>query len=346
MDRFNSFCISSYLAFRYVATADVPWKPGFCPAFPIIPEGRKVGVTSADEILASLRSIMAERVNDATGILLSGGIDSAILAALLPPSRKAFTIRFVADGAVDESIRAGEYAKLAGLEHHVVDVTWSDYQAYSDLLMRNKKSPLHAVEVGLYKTGLIAQSHGVTRLVLGNGADSTFGGLDKLLSRDWTFEDFIKRYTFIDPALAVAHPEPIQAVYEPYRQGNSVDVVGFLKTVHGLGVIQAFGNAMVSAGCSTLEPYEELYLDAPLDIARIRRGESKYLVREVFKRLYPSLDTSEKIAFARPMDQWLADWEGPKRPEFRRNLDLNQFSGDQKWLLYSLEQFLNILETS
>ena len=197
MDRFNSFCISSYLAFRYVATADVPWKPGFCPAFPIIPEGRKVGVTSADEILASLRSIMAERVNDATGILLSGGIDSAILAALLPPSRKAFTIRFVADGAVDESIRAGEYAKLAGLEHHVVDVTWSDYQAYSDLLMRNKKSPLHAVEVGLYKTGLIAQSHGVTRLVLGNGADSTFGGLDKLLSRDWTFEDFIKRYAFI-----------------------------------------------------------------------------------------------------------------------------------------------------
>ena len=345
MTYFDPFCISSYLAFRYVAKPDVPWKPGVCPTFPVIPEDAKVAVVSADEMLAALRAIMSARVTGATGILLSGGIDSAILAALMPRGSKAYTIRFVAEGAVDESIRAAQYAGITGLEHHVVDVGWADYLAYSDLLMRHKKSPLHAVEVGLYKAASLAKSHGVSRLVLGNGADSTFGGLDKLLSRDWSFDDFVKRYTFIDPVAAAAQPMPVLDIYQPYRKGDGIDVIGFLKTVHGLGVVQAFDNAMACAGCDTLEPYEELYLNAELDLARIRAGESKYLVREVFRKLYPDLETSEKIAFARPMEQWLADWKGPTRPEFRQDLDLNGFSGDQKWLLYCLERFLNLMET-
>ena len=74
--------------------------------------------------------------------------------------------------------------------------------------------------------------------------------------------------------------------------------------------------------------------------ARIRNGESKYVLRELFERRFEGVAIPEKIAFARPMDRWLADWPGPKRAEFSR-LDIDNFSGDQRWLLWCLERFLD-----
>ena len=45
----------------------------------------------------------------------------------------------------------------------------------------------------------------------------------------------------------------------------------------------------------------------------------------------------------RAVDQWLDDWSGPEREEFLPNCVYNM-SGDQKWLLWALESFLNLLE--
>jgi hypothetical protein len=53
---------------------------------------------------------------------------------------------------------------------------------------------------------------------------------------------------------------------------------------------------------------------------------------------------AEKIPFARPMDQWLAGWEGSTRPEFRGDVAWGEFTGDQKWLLYNLDAFLNLFD--
>lgn len=43
----------------------------------------------------------------------------------------------------------------------------------------------------------------------------------------------------------------------------------------------------------------------------------------------------------RPVDEYFSKWEGPKRAEFKLELDMTHFSGNQKWLLYCLERFLN-----
>ena len=83
---------------------------------------------------------------------------------------------------------------------------------------------------------------------------------------------------------------------------------------------------------------------APLDLERVRRGEPKYLLREVFTQLYPGLSVADKVAFARPMDGWMNAWTGPHREEFKPDLDLRRFSGEQKWLLYCLERFLDLME--
>jgi asparagine synthetase B (glutamine-hydrolysing) len=212
-----------------------------------------------------------------------------------------------------------------------------------DFLMTRKRSPLHAVEAALYKASLQAARDGVDALIVGNGADSTFGGMDKLLSRDWTYQEFINRYTFIKPEQVLCNPCSVDEIYEPYRYGEGVDVLQFLKTIHGKGIMQAFDNAIHAGGCDIVEPYEQLSLSTELDIPRIRSGESKYLLRALFRSLYPKLKLPEKIPFARPMDEWLKNWGGPKRPEFLPNLPMSQFSGDQKYLLYTLERFMKLI---
>jgi asparagine synthetase B (glutamine-hydrolysing) len=342
---FNPWCLSSYLGLRYVAGEGHDWCAGVAPAPPRAEAGAQIRVTTAAEILGALRAGIERACRPReVGILLSGGIDSAILAALMPEGSPAYTICFDVVGAVDEGPSAGEYARHCGLDQRVVRVTWSDHEAQLERLMAHKRSPLHPVEVGLFMAARAAADDGLTQLVVGNGADSTFGGLDKLLSVDWSFDDFIRRYTFIEPSTALRGPLPLRPVFAPYRRGDGIDVVGFLKHVHGLGIIQAFDNAISAAGCSTVEPYEQLALGVPLDLERIRRGESKYLLREVFQTLYPGWPVPPKIAFARPLDVWLAGWSGPRRAEFLPGLDVSCFSGEQRWLLFCLERFLDMLE--
>lgn len=344
--RFDGFCMSSYLAFRYVVDATASWAPGVTPGLPEMGQETQIPVGTPEEIHTALGGLVREALGEAPGlgILLSGGIDSAILAAMLPRGTKAYVIRFDAPGAVDESVMAGRYAEAVGLDLRVVSVGWEDYLTHTPKLMAKKRAPLHAVEVGLHMAALRAQDDGVDTLMLGNGADSTFGGMDKLLSRDWGFEEFAERYTFIDPARVLSAPVPVMAEYEKYRTGDGIDFVAFLKHTHGVGIIQAFDNAIGAAGSRSVEPYEQLRMDRPLDLERIRSGEPKYLLQEVFRDLYPDLEPPAKIPFARPMDAWLGSWQGPHRSEFREDIDLSAFSGDQRWLIWCLERFLDQLE--
>ena len=341
----HPYCLSSFLAFRYVVDPAAEWVPGIKPEYPEVSTQGQIPVETVEEIETQLRAIVARKLSPTTGILLSGGIDSAILAALLPRGTRAYTIKFNADRFLDESIQARAYADRLGLRHTVVAVDWADYAAFAPALMRRKKAPLHAIEVALHKAALAAQADGLDTLIVGNGADSTFGGMDKLLSRDWTLEEFYRRYTFVDPFQALRDPVDLRSVYRPYLKSDGfIDVQRFLKTVHGIGIIQSFECAIHAAGLALLEPFEQLRYVRPLDLARIRSGESKYLLKALFRRLFAGMEPPEKIPFARPMDIWLADWAGPVRPEFKTGVPWDTFTGDQRWLVYALGQFLDLLD--
>jgi len=339
---YNDFCLSSFLTFRYVVLDGEAWKPGIKPKLPLIEKKKLIAIENSDNLFNTLKDIV---VNDKeTGILLSGGIDSAILASFLSPRTKAYTIKFVSENAIDETVIAERNAKALHLEHKIVEVTWDDYKSSMNKLMKYKKSPLHAIEVPLYKAAKIASEDGIKKLIVGNGADSTFGGMDKLLSKDWNFSEFVDRYTFVNPNSVLKKPISMINIYEKYRKGKGIDILKFLKNLHGLGIIQTFENALNLGGCQVIAPYESLYLSAPLDMKRIRTGESKYILRELFKKLFSDFEIPEKIPFARPMDDWFSNWEGPSRSEFLDNLNISQFSGEQKWLIYCLENFLNLFE--
>ena len=83
---------------------------------------------------------------------------------------------------------------------------------------------------------------------------------------------------------------------------------------------------------------------APLDLDRIRSGESKYLIRELFRMRYPEIPVPNKLPMPRPVDVYFANWKGPIRTEFRDDIDMSQYNGNQKWLLWCLEQFLNMVD--
>lgn len=131
------------------------------------------------------------------------------------------------------------------------------------------------------------------------------------------------------------------APYYELENDGYIDAHEFLNKNFRPESLGSYYNACDTAGIEFIAPYSLTYLDAPLDYSRIRNGESKYLVREAFQKLYPDLDMPEKIPMPRPVNEWFRNWNGPSRPEFFPHCTDNM-TGDQKWMIYCLERYLNL----
>lgn len=123
------------------------------------------------------------RADVPVGVYLSGGIDSALVAAkmksLVSWTPHAFTVSFVDEG---EPYNEAEIAKLVarhvGLEHHVLEVT-------TEMLLRNLEGCLWHVEttlsdlapVGKYLLSELARKH-VKVVLTGEGSDEVFLGYE------------------------------------------------------------------------------------------------------------------------------------------------------------------------
>ena len=128
-----------------------------------------------------------------TGIMLSGGIDSVLLASYMPKGSCAFTISYPEVKGRDEVERARYYADKFGLKLIEVPLTFDDVLKYQDELIKNKQQPLASIEVGIYKMSLCAKELGIEYLLTGMAADGSFGGFFNLLSRDWTNNEFVEQ---------------------------------------------------------------------------------------------------------------------------------------------------------
>ena len=341
---YNSYALNSFLTFRFVY-GDEKWKRGLTPYAPSINDLERYEVNSSDDIIKSISQVISNIDLSKSALLLSGGIDSAIIASLLKKNTPAYTIRFIADNAVDESQIASIYASEYKLNHKIINIDFKTYMSALDILIENKKSPLHPVEPALYIAAELIKKDGFTNILTGCNADGKFGGLDGLLSKDWKLNEFIERYSFVDSKFIVKEYYDMSFVYEKYFKKNYFDTQSFIKDIFGYDTYLAFLNGINSAGCKLIAPFAYLKLNKKLDIQKIRHGQSKYLLREVFEKKYKNFnEIPHKIAFARPMDQWLRDWDGPKRNEFKSDINISSFSGNQKWLIYCLEYFLNYFD--
>lgn len=342
----KNYCMSSYLAFRYIEDDNKDFFPGLHHQnIALIPEEQKQLVTSSDDIDALISRQFSALKGGKLGILLSGGMDSAILASYMRGC-DAYTFRFLEGTYQREELeRAKYYADQYGLRLHYVDVSWEKtVEPYLDPLMRSKAAPVHSIEPQIMQAALQAKDDGVARMVIGESSDLIFGGMDQLLSQDWTFWDFMRRYIFTQPEEVLVRSADMQYLFERYRAGEGIDFCRFMDNVFSVESSSSYLNAFQTADLPYTDPYACMRMAEPLDLKRVRNGESKYLIRELFRKKYPDIPVPEKVPMPRPVDIYFKDWKGPVRHEFKRGLDMTGFSGNQKWQLYCLERFLDLYE--
>lgn len=337
----KDYCMNSFLQFRYIYN-NYLFKKDLIPNYYKIK--KKYKIHNANDLEIAIKDYIEKNVDEKTALMLSSGIDSAILAKYMPKGSKVFTLKCIAsEPTTDETNVAKKIANYNNLKQEIIEITWSDYEKYCDSLLKHKKAPFHSIEVQIYKAALIAKEQGYTKLLFGESADAVFGGLDGLLSQEWKLNEFAERYNNVNPFLAL---KKANIIYEPYKQclkSDYIDVHEYINTNFFIESVNSYMNACATAGVEFLSPYVYMEMAIPLDLERIRNGESKYLIRELFKKIYPNMEMTKKIPMPRPIELWLKDWEGPNRKEFIDNCIAN-LKGDQKWLVYILEKFLNYYE--
>lgn len=341
----REYCMSSYLGFRAIMDPAESFAPGVTPKFYDERFPRKP-VRTSGELEAELRSAMRSATeNGKAALALSGGIDSAVLAKFMPKGSVAYTFRCVVPGVevTDESPAAARYARECGLEHRIVEIFWEDFEKYGPELMRHKGAPFHSIEIQICKAAERARKDGFECLIFGEAADLNYGGMDGLLSRDWTVGEFADRYWYVKSYQALRKPVNVLEPFLPYVEDGRVNVHDFLRCQVYPKSMGSYTNACDVAKVRMEAPYARTYMDAPLDLERVRGGESKYMVREIFRRLYPGFEVPPKLPMPRPTNEWMKSWAGPRRPEFWPHCTDNM-TGDQRWLVYCLEWFLDLLD--
>ena len=342
----KEYCMSSYLAFRYIERDDVDFYAGIHHNnMKLIPLSERIAVKTSKDIDNEIKKQIAQFEGKKKGILLSGGMDSAIVASYLRGT-DAYTFRFLGGTYQNEELeRARYYSNYYGLTLHYVDIDWRTVERYLDIVMKAKAAPVHSIEPQIFQAALQAKEDGIEVMFIGESSDLVFGGMDGLLSKDWMFDEFVTRYMFTNPADILVNPKSVLDVFERYRtEGEGIDFLSFMDDIFAVESSGSYYNSFSAAGMPYYDPYAKLVMADKLDLNRVRNGESKYLIRELMAQKYPDIIIPEKVPMPRPVDLYFDDWKGPNRKEFRGDINVKDLTGNQKWQLFCLERFLDINE--
>lgn len=144
------------------------------------------------------------------GAYLSGGIDSAVIAAVIARYTdvplQTFSLRF-ADADFDEGPFQREMAQRLGTEHHEVTVCSDDIGAAFPDVVRHAETPvLRAAPAPMLLLSALVAEHGYKVVVTGEGADEVFAGYD--IFREARLREFVAR----DPSSRL-RPEALDLLY-------------------------------------------------------------------------------------------------------------------------------------
>ncbi len=156
------------------------------------------------------RAVQRQLLSDVPlGIFLSGGVDSALIAALATKhggKLPSYTVGYGADVAECELDDAAETAAMLGLEHHAITVTESD-------LWDAAESCVSAIEEPLGTPSVLPMWHlakrarrDVTVVLTGQGADEPWGGYRRYQAEIW--RNYLPFPTLIRPVGALLRHLP------------------------------------------------------------------------------------------------------------------------------------------
>lgn len=341
----KKYCMSSYLMYRYIFNREKTFLDKM-PCYLVDISFPRTPVKNAMDLLQTIEKQMQIICEKTDAVLaLSGGMDSAILAKFMPKGAKAYTFRCVVPGkqVIDESPQAKVWADINQLDHQVISIYWEDIERAAEQLMLQKGEPIHSIEAQIYLAAQRVKKDGAKTFIFGENADIIYGGMDGLLKKNWLFGEFVDRYSYIKPYYVLYEPEWIIEPFLEFQKDGYIDAYHFINKYFRQEALGTYYHACEMAKVTLAVPYAFTYFDRPIDYTRIRNGETKYIIREAFQILYPNRKIPEKIPMPRPMNEWFENWKGPSRPEFLPHA-VDKLSGDQRWMVWALERFLNIID--
>ena len=182
-------------------------------------------------------------------------MDSGILASYCP-GIDAYTFRFMNGNYQKEELyRAEQIAEHNKMNLHYCDIDWNTVTSSLHPVMITKGGPVHSIEPQIYQAAIQAKSDGVDLMIIGDASDYIFGGMDKLLSKDWTYEEFINRYIYVNPYEILVEPRDISYVFENYRNNDSIDVVKILNILAAQESYGSYSNAFFASNMDYIDPY-------------------------------------------------------------------------------------------
>ncbi len=332
---------SEYLSFR-----------SFYTGYPVH-SNRLKEINDVDEAKAFLADRLGNLKNSA--ILLSGGMDSAILLPFMPKDTIAYTIYHEQLGDDNEISIARKYCEKFGIKHKVISVDPKDYFSCMDALMTQKKMPLSPAEPIFYLASKVGVSDGFTQVVTGAGADARLGGFNKDRQK-YTVKSYQKRLakTYVKPSKALNHFANIDSVLIDYvkaahtkqskiknllaklipsnNKTKNIDTKRFLSDISYERF--AYDNAIGLAGAEHISPLKEIQYNIDEDR---NKKQPKYFIQDIYKDIYGYLPPKKK-GLQKP-SFLLKEYSPENFDLFKQDLDINKLTYDKKFLIYCLERF-------
>jgi len=167
---------------------ELKFTPYWRLAPPSVPAGGALSLEASCEILDSLLThLVAEHMVGPVpmGILISGGLDSSVVAALAARpyaerGERGTGFSMVLDrryGRYDETVHIDQVVAAFGLCGYTVELTPAWLKANIEQITRTQEEPVAGVAVaGQYLTFELAARHGMKVVLDGQGADEVFAG--------------------------------------------------------------------------------------------------------------------------------------------------------------------------
>jgi len=169
------------------------------------------------------------------GVLLSGGVDSALVAQLaareVPYKVKAFTVGFSEKDSVDEISDAAETARVAGLEHHSVRIGFDDFTRALAEINSIVEEPLATTSiVPMFALSRLASSR-VKVVLSGQGADETMGGYRRYQME--LLQGFVPKFA-VAPLRTLSRAIPSDALRRAMGAAGEADDVRRFEAVYSV----------------------------------------------------------------------------------------------------------------
>ena len=253
-----------------------------------------------EELHATLDEVTAQHLiaDVPVGLLLSGGLDSSLIAALAARQMKlrTFTMGF-ANSDLDERVHARRVAQHIGSEHEEILIT---HQEVSDNLESTVAcfDDLFA-DWGTISTRLLygkCRERGIKVVLVGEGADEIFGGYDIFRSStsraptDWWIFQLYRRYCGQRYGRYFSAFRAIMREYLHSADGDRFDAIRLFETRNQLpnNYVMKVDKASMSVSVEARVPYldqriAEIAYRIPADLL-LAEGTEKSILRRVARR--------------------------------------------------------------